>query len=999
VENEYVGSKACRVCHEPIYEAWRMTRHSVSVKTADEAKRAAYPLPKAAQSAGSQSAAATWNDLRFVFGGRKRIAYVDSTGQVLPTSFHHRRTDWSPFPVKLMECGPCHYTGFDPNRPNPRVPRAQGSWAELNIGCEACHGPGGRHEQTAEKADIKVDPSSRLCGTCHTRVGRVLPRDDDVHQTHDEVQVWNQDPHVTGMKFASQTTFCARCHSPFDGAIAGAEANNREPVFSEAKRGITCISCHNPHSSTDAAYRPERAYLKPPRPPRVQIFKGHDGDVTTDDFFELKQQDNGCVQCHSGADRIDLNHANAGCSDCHNTFSHNRTSETRILADAMRPRLTCRQCHADGDHLLTILFRDASALRPSYIHNLATLPAAFRSKYGFRPSARSASRAYPRSSAPPAPATREAPDAERRRNAPAMSDVAGANRAQSSIEFLQQGLHRKLSADPEIDQRQRAVRSRPQDLETYLDLATTYIARGARNAAADVVERALECPADSALAGLTPVLLRRSSIAGLSGAASSASAGVTARLHEIAAAVANEEFRWWLEGCLQLEQLRFQEAEAAFRTVAHARPSDADARFFYGLAQLGRGDLEASRSTLTALLKVKGDHVPARVALGIALLEKKQFALAERELRRAIREDSNNGTAAFVLAIGHLRQGVLPPAIDALRLVLTRDPQYLPAYFELAHATRLAGSPEEGIEVYRQIIARQPDHLDAHWELATLLKYLFDETMFRAESLRGAPPSASGLSKSELIAAAVDEARRYQDLALSEFGVTLRLRPGYPDAIRQVADLYRRSGRLREAADLFRSLATIQLDSWIDSYRLGTTLVQLGEYDRATVALERALAVAPSQGDIYAALGIAHVKAKRLNKGVAMLERAAVYLPFSPAVFTNLGAAYASNGAYDLARTHLHRALELRTFPLPRLYLTYTNLGLIELRANRPGAAIQAFENALHLAPDYARASELLAKTRLNLEARATYSFQQEGFEFNDLLEIFGEISTVEFEK
>jgi Tfp pilus assembly protein PilF len=74
-------------------------------------------------------------------------------------------------------------------------------------------------------------------------------------------------------------------------------------------------------------------------------------------------------------------------------------------------------------------------------------------------------------------------------------------------------------------------------------------------------------------------------------------------------------------------------------------------------------------------------------------------------------------------------------------------------------------------------------------------------------------------------------------------------------------------------------------------------------------------------------------------------------------------------------------------------------LGLIELRANRPRAAIQAFENALHLAPDYARASELLAKTRLNLEARATYSFQQEGFEFNDLLEIFGEISTVEFEK
>ena len=41
----YIGSEACTECHSDIYEAWRSTRHSYSILTAVDAKRADYPLP------------------------------------------------------------------------------------------------------------------------------------------------------------------------------------------------------------------------------------------------------------------------------------------------------------------------------------------------------------------------------------------------------------------------------------------------------------------------------------------------------------------------------------------------------------------------------------------------------------------------------------------------------------------------------------------------------------------------------------------------------------------------------------------------------------------------------------------------------------------------------------------------------------------------------------------------------------------------------------------
>jgi tetratricopeptide (TPR) repeat protein len=113
--------------------------------------------------------------------------------------------------------------------------------------------------------------------------------------------------------------------------------------------------------------------------------------------------------------------------------------------------------------------------------------------------------------------------------------------------------------------------------------------------------------------------------------------------------------------------------------------------------------------------------------------------------------------------------------------------------------------------------------------------------------------------------------------------------------------------------------------------------------------LQRALELAPTEGDLYFSLGLALVRMGRLEEGIDIFEQGTVYAPFNPALYTNLGAAYASQGAYEAARTVLERSLELATFPLPRLHLTHTNLALIHLAQRRPDEAVKALQNALFI--------------------------------------------------
>lgn len=983
---DYAGSQECRGCHTQIYDSWWKTRHAYSVLDASEARAAGYPLPP---TQGAADPIQRWGDVSFVIGGRQRIAYADRSGQVLDSAYHHRIESWSPFPSKHMKvCGPCHFTGAMEGARTPDEtpdPADPGNYHERNVGCEACHGPGARHSESLESEDIRVDASSRVCGRCHTSAGKVLPKD-DAHATHDLVQTWNRDPHVLGVRFRSHNAFCSDCHSPYErGDFTEEHEGAAIRVFSEHKQNITCIGCHDPHALTEATYSRDEVYLGPPIAPRPHVYRGNDGDFTTTDYDSFQSTEQVCLDCHRGADRVDLDHANATCNDCHNTFNRNRMPESRPFNDANHGRLSCRPCHQNADHLLSIVFRDADFLAPRNVHNLRTLPQTVIARYGFKYPATRSKRwaALPADPGGLTVAAEMSVASLRARHADRDAASSAPTRA-----LVESPLHIELAAaHPQLQELQQTLLSEPSSLANLLALARGYAQRGATAAAREV----LELSSDGAAAVFRPLFFSAGARRPALGPGAQSSALPNPSTNDPEAELTTLLFN----GLLDLGQGRFAEAAETFPRASSLAPNDAHIGLHLGLAQLGQRQPAAAIETLEANVAAHTAHIASRIALAAIYVNYDRLEGARQHLNAAMASDPEHALAAYFLGRAQLRLRNPMDAAAAFRTTLMAHPDDLNAWFHLARAYRAAKFYGAAVDTYDEIIRRQPGLFDAHHDLALLYKLLSDKVdMTHKREAEKARPVGIGKGEWRRYLAQLERrAVEYAERALVAFDHAGTLRSLDAEATRQVAELLRRAGRLGEARQKFESLAQIEPTQWVHRYRLGTIAIRQGEHANAIDYLEGALALAPSEGDVYVALALAYARSGRIDQAISTLERGAVDEPFNPALFTNLGAAYAVRGDYARAQRVLERALKLRTFPLPRTHLAHVNLAIVHLREGRRGAAQDALEHALHVYPDYAYAQQLLAKAR-SAEAIAPAAASPV---YDDLLERFGEISTVQF--
>ncbi len=210
-----------------------------------------------------------------------------------------RRQNWN------YTCAECHSTNLQKNY-DARTDTYKTTWSEIDVSCEACHGPGSEHVAWAEAGGKKSD------------------RDQKLTVTLNNPGTWSFEPGSPNaarkppLPSHVQVETCARCHSrrtamhpwhpgnPFldahrpellAGSLYHADGQIQDEVyvygsFRQSRMyhaGVTCSDCHDPHS------------LKLRAEGNALCVRCHDGatyDAKTHHFHEPDTTGASCIDCH-----------------------------------------------------------------------------------------------------------------------------------------------------------------------------------------------------------------------------------------------------------------------------------------------------------------------------------------------------------------------------------------------------------------------------------------------------------------------------------------------------------------------------------------------------------------------------------------------------------------------------------------------------------------------------------------------------------------------------
>jgi hypothetical protein len=393
----FVGSEKCASCHRREYDAWRTSQHSRAMQTATPAnvlgrfdgtklenggvsytflRRGDTSVVRTIGSAGTpgdfairytfgvyplqqylvelrgghvQALLAAWDARPASQGGQRWFSLAPNT-----EASHAERFHWtgSQYNWNYM-CADCHSTAVR-KQYEPATDSFHTTFSEINVACEACHGPGSRHVSWARYPSLLRGMFWRddgLASQLTERRGITWSIDSASGNAHRSA------PRTTEREIQTCTQCHARRNHIADGYTAGAplldyyvplpllagmyypdgqqlDEDYTVASFQQSKMysmGVTCADCHDPHTGK-------------PRRPGNQV----------------------CLQCHRAAKYDTAAHhhhaagsAGAQCVSCHlpdTTYmqidprhDHSIRIPRPDLSVALGVPNACNRCHTEHD--------------------------------------------------------------------------------------------------------------------------------------------------------------------------------------------------------------------------------------------------------------------------------------------------------------------------------------------------------------------------------------------------------------------------------------------------------------------------------------------------------------------------------------------------------------------------------------------------------------------------------------------------------------------------
>jgi predicted CXXCH cytochrome family protein len=353
---EYAGRESCRECHEKEYMLFQGSDHDMAMDTATEetvlgdfndASLTHFGITSRFYRSGERFMVSTEGpdgrmadyQISYVFGIRPLqqylIAFPGGRYQCLPLCwdtrpageggqrwFHIYGQERIP-PDDVLHwtrvtqnwnymCAECHSTNLRKNYVYSEK-AYHTTWSEIDVSCEACHGPGSEHMDWAEKVEAGSSPD------IYPNMGLVLRLKD----TDDATWIFDPDSVTARRSVPRQSDelvqMCSRCHS------------RRAVATEDYYHGGSLLDTHWPSLLDEGLYFPDGQIQD-----EVYVYAS---------FLQSKMYQAGvvCKDCHephSGKVFVD---GNALCYRCHMASEYG--PRTHHFHDPSKEGASCTECH------------------------------------------------------------------------------------------------------------------------------------------------------------------------------------------------------------------------------------------------------------------------------------------------------------------------------------------------------------------------------------------------------------------------------------------------------------------------------------------------------------------------------------------------------------------------------------------------------------------------------------------------------------------------------
>jgi predicted CXXCH cytochrome family protein len=694
----YAGSASCASCHTPEYEAWRVSQHEQAMaeatpdrvlgnfrdatfthgqsrtrffrrgdefwvntegadgRSADFRVRYTFGVDPLQQyliemPAGRLQALSVAWDSRPADAGGQRWFHLYGDEPIPPGDELHwtgRQQNWN------FMCADCHSTnvrkGYD-----PETDRFETTWSAINVGCEACHGPGSNHVEWARASSLR----RRLFWRSNGLTAALNDRDG---------VGWSVDP-ANGKPVRSaprtttaELTACAPCHS------------RRTQIADGFRPGLPLMDFYVPVTMAPGLFEVDGQQL--------------DEVYTHTSFLQSRMHQAGvtCSDCHDPHSARLRATGNALCTSCHVPARYDTADHHRHRTGSAGA--ACVACHMPERTYMTVDGRRDHSLRVPRPDQSAALgvPNACTSCHTDQTSAWAAAR---------------------------VGDWLG--RDAVGFQNFAPALHADAVGGPDAAARLARLAGDPAQPAI---VRATALERLARRPGSEAVSSAMAAAADDdpsvrlaavRVAEALPAR-ERAALAGpaLADPVRAVRLEAARLLAPLAGAIGNAA------GVETLDQ-----AIAELRASLRFNFDRPESRLADASILAARGRVAEARAAYQAALGIAPDYAPAYVNFADFLSSQAQESDAERILRDGLARIGPHADLQYALGLSLARGGRHNEALPYLEQAAARAPEVARFGYVFAVALHSTGRRDRAVRVLEQLLERHPTDRDSLFALAT----------------------------------------------------------------------------------------------------------------------------------------------------------------------------------------------------------------------------------------------------------------------------------------